>query len=208
MQTNKNTQNFIVFTPFDDVGRAFTPRGGEHYCPSSLRRSCPADRHIVETRAPAAYQEARRSELLPIYLSICLFISFLFYLSLYLSISLCLSQAYRMMHQCKYELPLSYEGILLHLVLRKYCPMLSMSSPWPFSSFTQHFFLRCAASCSDLLDGLSSPPLHTFLSDYDSVLTRIIMYEDAKLPRNTYTQPTQTSKGSLKACTIEYSSKP
>jgi hypothetical protein len=49
-------------------------------------------------------------------------------------------------------------------VPRKQFPLLSMSFPWPFSSFVQHFFLFWFASCSDLLGGLSSSTLHTFLS--------------------------------------------
>ena len=43
---------------------------------------------------------------------------------------------------------------------------------------------------------------------YDSLSTHIMMYEDAKIYKNTYTQPTQILRVLLGAWTIEYSSKP
>jgi hypothetical protein len=43
---------------------------------------------------------------------------------------------------------------------------------------------------------------------YDSLSTHIMMYEDAKMSKNTFTRPTQTSKAPSGAWITDYSSKP
>ncbi len=61
------------------------PRDGEHLNPSSLPHSCPADRRIVETRVPAAYQGGPLL-IFFVYLSTYLSIYLSIYIYIYLSI--------------------------------------------------------------------------------------------------------------------------